>query len=200
MKRHSKYFFGLLASLLLMSFSIGATVVKPINLDMLTGLASVIVKARVTDVQYDLDLEESGRMVAYYTLEVLETLKGDGVGTEITFKQLADGEYYSDSGQPVRQRTFFPTYQVGKTYVLFLPEAHQVTGLLAPIGLFQGVFEVNVDEAGLENIPALKARARILQKDISSSDNRFLRLNQSKINSDHSYQTLKSLVQESIQN
>lgn len=178
--------------------SVSATVVRPINFDELAGLADVIIKAKVTEIDTDLDIEESGQMVNYYTLDVLEVLKGNAGLGEFVYKQIADGEYTNDDGQVIRQNTYFPRLEAGKTYVLFLPRAHHRTGLLAPIGLFQGVFEVQLDDQGEEVLPALQARASMLQKNLNTGSGRFLKLQTAKVRSDHSYNSLKSMVEESL--
>lgn len=191
--------FSIMMALLLIHVTpASATVVRPINFDELAGLADVIVKARVTQVDTDLDVEESGQMVNYYTLDVLDVLKGDAASGEFIYKQIADGEYFNDNGQVIRQKTYFPRLEEGKTYVLFLPRAHHATGLMAPIGLFQGVFEVQVDDQGQEILPALQARASILQKNVSTSSNRFLKLQNVSVESNRSYGSLKSMVEESL--
>lgn len=172
-----------------------ATSVKPVNLDELTTLAETVVKAELVDSQVVLDKEESGKMVRYYTWKVLDVIKGQA-DSELVFKQLADGEYRADSGLVVRQRLFFPTYQKGKTYVLFLPEAHPDTGLLAPIALWLGVYEVQKDADGNENVPQLKARAKMLRQDMPSG--RFLGLQKSQIEQSSDYKSFKALVQEAM--
>lgn len=198
MKAFILRFSVVLALFLSYSLSVSATVVRPINFDELTGLADVIIKAKVTQIDTDLDVEESGQMVNYYTLNVVEVLKGDAALGEFVYKQIADGEYFNESGQVIRQKTYFPRLEEGRTYVLFLPRAHHATGLMAPIGLFQGVFEVQTDDQGGEVLPALKARAAILQKNISTKSNRFLKLQSAAVGSDHSYGSLKVMVEESL--
>ena len=176
-----------------------ATLVKPINIETLTGLAQYIVKAEVTAKQDELDPYESGRMVTYYTLKVSDWIKGDPLNedSEIVIKQLSDGAYTHD-GIVVRQNLYFPKYETGKTYVFFLPSPHHTTGLLAPVGLWQGVFAVQTDTSGNETLPELKSPGRVntLNKGLKKiSTSKFLSLQVSDgKGSDASYASFKKMV------
>lgn len=174
-----------------------ATLVMPMNIEQIAGDAEYIVKATVTDKQTVLDTYESGKIVTYYTLHVIDWLKGTPQqDNELVFKQIGQGEYTVD-GKKVRQQFFFPEYDVGKTYVLCLPQAHEKTGLLAPVGLQQGVFEVKV-VGGEEVVPQFKERARTLQKGLSVSKGKFLTTKIQGAASDHSYETFKETVQNAL--
>lgn len=152
---------------LIVSTPIHATLVKALNIKQLTGLSHQVVRAKVVGKQIESDPYESGALVCYYTLAVQETLKAptEGASTEIIIKQLADGTTIQN-GLAIKQQYSFPQYEVGKTYVFFLPQAHSKTGLSAPIGLQQGVFEIVTDRDGNETIPSFAARAGILKKDL----------------------------------
>lgn len=189
-----KRFFQAVALLATFVFSIApskATTVRSLSINELTSLAATIVKAEVLSKETFEDTEESGRFVNYYTLRVIDSLKGEvEAGSELIFKQVAKGEY-SDGVISYRQNYFTPDYTVGKTYVFFLPNPHHATGLLAPIGLAQGVFDVIVVN-GNETLPQLKSRSRMLFGKSSGSVNmKLLNLTAS----EPSYANFKSLVE-----
>jgi hypothetical protein len=174
-----------------------ATLVMPMNIEQIAGDAEYIIKATVTDKQTLLDTYESGKIVTYYTVHVIDWLKGTPQqDNELVFKQIGQGEYTVD-GKKVRQQFFFPEYEVGKTYVLCLPQAHETTGLLAPVGLQQGVFEIKVVD-GEEVVPQFKERARTLQKGLSGSQGKFLTTKIQGAANDHSYETFKETVQNAL--
>jgi hypothetical protein len=146
-----------------------ATLVRPLNLQELTEQADVIVKAKLISRQNDDDPEESKRLVTYYTFEVLDWVKGQPTAdSKLVIKQVAQGEFTDDSGKTTRQNFYFPEYQVGKTYLLFLPTAHEKTGLMAPIGLDQGVYDVQTVN-GQDVLPQLQKRASLLTHGLQSS-------------------------------
>lgn len=182
------------ACLLLGSFTARATLVRAMNIRELTSDASLIIKATVTAKDTALDAEESGHIVTYYTLKVKDWLKGTPTDdNELVFKQIAEGEY-TLNGQRIRQKLFFPQYEVGKTYVFFLPEAHERTGLLAPLGLQQGVFDV-IRQNGRDILPQLKDRAKLLQKGLDGKQNKFLRFQVNSVEQDPSYQNFKAILE-----
>lgn len=186
---------GLIAGLFAQSAS--ATLVRQVNLEELSEQADVIVKATVLDKQVEDDQEESGRLVTYYTLEVKDWIKGTSATGDNTLviKQIAQGEYTSPDGIVTRQNLYFPEYQVGKTYVLFLPKAHPQTGLLAPLALGQGVFEVKSD-GDTDTIPQLQQRAKMLGINLRSANPKLTRLLQTaKTQPSNTYQTFKSMIQ-----
>ncbi len=174
-----------------------ATLVKSLNIKQLTGLAHQIVRAKVVNKQIEADPYESGALVCYYTLAVEETLKAPlaGPSDEIIIKQLADGTT-TQNGLAVRQQYNFPQYEVGKTYVFFLPQAHSKTGLSAPIGLAQGVFEIVADRAGRETVPAFVARAGILKKGLTDdAQGKLLKAQVEKVANDARYEEFKKMIQ-----
>lgn len=172
-----------------------ATTVRSMNLSELVGDAQVIVKAKVISKDVALDTQESGMIVSYYTLEVSEWLKGEpSSDNQLVIKQVGQGQY-TLGGYRIRQNYFFPDYEVGRTYVLFLPTAHGVTGLLAPVGLSQGVFDV-IDEDGVETIPQLKARQKMLGERLpATTQNKFLRFQLSTAGDEPTYGNFKGMIQ-----
>lgn len=194
----SKLYFTFLVILsLALSGIVQATLVMPMNIEQIAGDAEYIVKGTVTDKQTMLDTFESGKIVTYYTLQVTDWIKGKPTSdNELVFKQIGQGEYTVD-GKAVRQQFFFPEYDVGKTYVLCLPQAHEKTGLLAPVGLQQGVFEIKTVN-GQEVVPQFKERARTLQKGLSVSKSRFLTTKIQGAANDNSYETFKGTIQDAL--
>lgn len=123
----SRFFLiSLFLALLVGSPSTKALLVKKMTLRQVTSFSQRIFRGMVLDSSIENDAYESGYLVHYYTLRVEECLKGD-CGTGITFKQIVSGDK-------------LPDYQVGKTYLLFLPEESPKTGLLAPVGISQGIY------------------------------------------------------------
>lgn len=174
-----------------------ATLVRPMNLDELVGDAHYIIKAEVKAKDTRVDSEESGMIVTYYTLKVKEYLKGSPVSDdELVIKQVAQGEFAKANGRRYRQNLYFPEYAVGRTYLLFLPEAHARTGLLAPVGLQQGVYDI-VTKNGEEELPQLKSRRGMLVRNLSQKNPhiKFLNAGLAKDNNDNSYNSFKKLVQ-----
>jgi hypothetical protein len=172
-----------------------STTVRSMNLSELVSDAQYVVKVKILSKDVVQDAEESGMIVSYYTLQVLEWLKGEPSGDgELVIKQVGQGKFTLD-GYRIQQNYYFPDYEVGKTYVLFLPEAHPVTGLLAPVGLFQGVFDV-VTENGVETVPQLRARERMLQERIpASAATKSLRARFLTVSGEPTYGNFKTLIQ-----
>lgn len=130
--------------------------VKPATVRQLVIGATCIIKGTIRDAAVEEDPYESGSLVTYYTIAVEEALKGSCSGNHV-FKQLARGP------------KGLPTYEVGKTYLLFLPEASAATGLSAPLGLWQGRYEL-VRSSDVWLIPALRKKnsvSRSLSKELS---------------------------------
>lgn len=186
----------LLAISLLVTSVAGATTVRSMNIQELVSDAQYIIKAKVIDKTTAVDSDESGYIVTYYTVSVSEWIKGNpSPDGEMVFKQIAQGEY-TLNGNTIRQKLFFPEYQVGQTYVFFLPEAHEKTGMLAPVGLYQGVYNV-VNSNGVETIPQLKNRNRHLKArlDATTSKNKYLLFNLNATNTDTSYEQFKTIIE-----
>lgn len=171
-----------------------ATLVRSANIRELVQDSQYIVKATVTAKDTVVDTDESGHIVTYYTVTVSDWIKGTpNDDNQMVFKQIAQGEY-TLNGERIRQNLFFPQYEVGKTYVLFLPEAHSRTGLLAPVGLQQGVFDV-ILQNGQEVLPQLKNRTRLLETGLSGKQNRFLKFQIRAAGDNSSYQGFKDMIE-----
>lgn len=197
MKRILAVFFSLCFALV--SVESRATLVRQLGLDELATQANYIVKAKVSEKQIEEDSDEGGgRVVAYYTLEVQDWIKGEATANNVlVIKQVADGEYTVPGGVTMRQKFYIPQYEVGKTYVFFLPEAHHKTGLLAPIALGQGVYDVKTVD-GADTVPQLKSRAKMLglkTKKTNASLVRLLNTATAAGQGDASYSSFKSLIQ-----
>ena len=193
MKRILVVFFSLCFALV--SAESRATLVRQLGLDELATQANNIVKAKVTDKQIE---EDGARIVAYYTLEVQDWVKGEPSADQVlVIKQVANGEYTVPGGVTVRQQFHIPQYEVGKTYVFFLPEAHHKTGLLAPIALGQGVYDVKTVD-GVDTVPQLKARAKALGLKTKKSHKSLVRLLNATVSAgqgETSYASFKALIQ-----
>lgn len=200
MKKSSVLFSALLALALTLLFSqnTSATRVRSLNINELTSYSNIIIKAEVVDKKVDEDTAESGKFVTYYTLKVLDTIKGNSdIGDEIVIKQVANGSY-EDGPNIIHQNFYFPEYDEGKTYVFFLPAPHHATGLLAPVGLAQGIYDV-IQQNGIEILPQLKTRQSVLSKGIANNaTGKQLKLMLKTISSDSSYNQFKKIIQEAL--
>src|SRR5687768_2555553 len=91
----------------------GAMSVRPATFDQLVDHAAVVFEGEATENRSAKD--ESGSIVTYTTFAVREVVKGSAGATH-TIKQLggtADGMTFKVEG--------VPRFEVGKTYVVFLP-------------------------------------------------------------------------------
>ena len=193
-KRQFLLYIFFLATIVVLVSPAQATLVRSMNIQEIVGDAQYIIKATVISRDTALDKEESGHIVTYYTVKVHEWLKGTPTDdNELVFKQIAQGQF-TLNGEQIRQQLFFPEYEVGKTYVLFLPEAHARTGMLAPVGLQQGVFDV-ITENGHDVIPQLKSRAGLLKTRLSTSKNKFLLFHINTVQNDDSYENFKTIIE-----
>lgn len=102
-----------------------ATLIKPATIEDDAKDASYIFNGTVTDVQTVQDTEESGFLVSYFTFQINECLKGD-CGKSYVLKQI----------------TTLPPFKKGQSYLLFLTEPHEETGLSAPLGIYTGRYEL----------------------------------------------------------
>jgi hypothetical protein len=180
-----------------------ATLVKPPNVDQLANLSKFIFKAKVIAKNTELDLEESHKIVTYYTVEVLEWVKGNSwTGTDtLVFKQLANGNFEVD-GRMVNQQIYFPQYDINETWLFFLPNPHWKSGLVAPLALQYGAYKVSVDTNGQESLPALEHRAQYLQKNLGSNNKAKFLSSQISANDkegDQSYNSFKSLIESAME-
>lgn len=113
-----------------------ATSVLPLSLEQLSTQASLIFFAEVISNQAKID-EKSGRIATFTEFEITDLIKGN---TELTHTIKQIGGYDSES----KTRLFIhgvPTFQVGNSYVVFLPKKSNL-GFSSPLGLFQGSYAV----------------------------------------------------------
>ena len=115
----------LLVALLLISSTLGATSLRPIDLETLTRLADQIFEGEVTEVHAGQD--ENGLPVVWVTVKVTHGIKNTRAGSLVNFKQF-NGTVAG-----------LPRYQPGEQVVLFLA-APSRQGLSAPVGLGIGKF------------------------------------------------------------
>lgn len=181
--------------------TVSATLVKALNIKQLTALSHQIVKAEVVKKEIVDDVEESKAIVVCYTLKVQDWLKGSSaeIGDEIVIKQLADGTTQAN-GRILKQHFGLPSYLIGKSYLFFLPSPSEKTGLSAPIGLQQGVYEIGKDTQGRDAVPVLKGRVGILKKGLMESDRktRSLVSGLEGLRNDQSYDAFKRLILTSL--
>lgn len=142
--------------------------VKALTLKQIVSLSDVVFKGTVLEIKVDDDSYESGHLVKYYTFQVQDCLKGD-CGETITIKQLAKG------------RIGLPDYKPHKTYLMFIPAATERTGLVAPVGIDQGVYLLK-KSGGKWTIPSLRK---------NSISMKTLNVNRTSIDD---YETFKSLI------
>ena len=183
--------FGLFMLLASFSSQSQATLVESINLETLVSASDVIVKARAIDRTVEI---EDDMFVDYFTFEVLETLKGEPTSSStLIFKQYGQGEY-REGTKVYRQNIFAPSYQMGKTYLLFLPEASARTGMLLPVGNQQGVYQI-LQKNGQEIVPDLSSRRGALSRNLKNTQ--FLSAHPSLSTNlkDNSYKSFKTLIQ-----
>lgn len=189
-----KYFLLVIFSLILAaSVSSHATSVRSINLKELVNASEYVFKGTILSKD---TVEENGWFATCYTASVLDCIKCPTTpeNNRIVWKQIAEGEY-TLNGERIRQNFRFPTYQVGDTSLFFLSEPHPKTGLTAPVGLYQGVFEVKT-ENGQETIPQLKNRLPQLSKGLKNSkQDKFLRFQLNAATDDQSYDHFRSLIE-----
>lgn len=177
-------------SILLLLLALGlpqaqALTVKQLNAKQLIGNAACIVSGEITDATADRDVYESGYLVKYFTLKIKDHLKGTcGSGDTLVFKQVVGVKG-------------LPEYTVGKSYLLFLPEATE-TGLVAPVGVWQGRYELIEGQGGQFLVPSGKRLAREMSGQISSSA---LSLSLSKSGGDGEvdYSSLKQAIEQIAQ-
>lgn len=126
---------SLLGSLVI-SPTLSATSLLPVNLEQLSIRASLIFYGAVISNKVEKD-NLSGQIVTYTEFEVIDLIKGSA-NTRHTIKQL--GGYLKDADIKFKIRGV-PEYQTGNQYVIFLPEKSSLE-FSSPIGLHQGSFSV----------------------------------------------------------
>ncbi len=110
---------------------------KPMNIEDLIKKSDLIIHGIVEKIESGKD-EQSGLLVTYITITVLENFYGDTKG-KYTFKQYggkADGIVYSTAGSP--------RFTVNEEVILMLyPQSTK--GMQSPVGMEQGKFSVITD-------------------------------------------------------
>jgi len=115
------------------------------NLESITKKAGRIVEGVVLSASEGSVIVPGGQSVPVtkYTLSVFQSLKGQ-TGQTVVVKQVRLGASSGMAGAGL------PGYKVGEHLILFLT-AESPLGLSAPVGLMQGVFQVQKDEKGAPN-------------------------------------------------
>ncbi len=127
--------FGLLLNLLVLS-NATATSVLPLSLEQLSTRADLILHAEVINNEVRRDAQ-SGQIATYTEFRIIDAIKGS-TGETHTIKQI--GGRHETSKITMRVHGV-PTFQTGKTYVVFLPKKSSL-GFSSPLGLHQGSFSV----------------------------------------------------------
>lgn len=154
--------------------------VKSLSLAQMVELSERIFKGTLLEITTDRDTFESGHVVNYYTFRVDEVIKGD-LEDQVVIKQLADGP------------RGLPEYEKGQTFLLFFPEDSDRTGLVAPVGIWQGQHRMTKVN-GEWVIPGLTQNSRLIQS-APKSLVKGLVLSSSPA-SDIKYESLKKLLQQ----
>ena len=151
-------YFTFLVVFLSSSF-VQALSVKSLTLKQMVALSTRIANVTVTDTRIEED--ENGHIVQYITCDVNEWLEGDG-GPTLVYKQIANVSESADINLVSKNGTQVPVPQKGHTYLLFLGDDSEKTGLVAPIGLYQGQIELkNVN--GEVTAPGLSANKSLVK-------------------------------------
>lgn len=114
-----------------------ATTLLPVTLEQLSTRAPLIFYGEVISNQVKKD-EQSGYIATFTEFKVIDLIKGNTADTH-TIKQI--GGLLKNSNTALRIHGV-PEYQVGKSYVVFLP-AKSTLGFSSPLGLHQGSFSVS---------------------------------------------------------
>jgi hypothetical protein len=132
-------FFLILISTHYISPAALATSLLPISLEQLSTRATTVFYGVVTGNKVSKD-ERTGHIATFTSFEILESIKGD-IGETHTIKQI--GGYHKQSN--MRHHVYgVPSFQVGKEYIVFLPEVSSL-GFSSPLGLQQGRVTVTSD-------------------------------------------------------
>lgn len=115
-----------------------ATSIRPISLENLSTRASLIFYGEAINNQTRKD-PQSGAIATFTTFKVIDLIKGNAEEIH-TIKQI--GGTLSDTKIIHRVRGV-PTYQIGKQYVVFLPEKSSL-GFSSPLGLHQGSYSISI--------------------------------------------------------
>lgn len=120
-----------------MTSQVKATSLVPLSLQRITDIAEVIIHARVSAQQVELD-QHSQQIVTITHFEVIESIKGD-VGSSHSIKQL--GGSLAGSNQQLRIHGV-PRFVDGEELIVFLPAPSRL-GFSSPVGLSQGNFSID---------------------------------------------------------
>lgn len=112
---------------------LGATTVQTVNLFEMVRLADRVFWGTCLKMKTEQD-GTTGLLVTAYTFEVREGIKGVSSGETVVFRQISQGQ--KGFGIPG-----LPQYPEGQQALLFL-HADSRIGLTSPVGLSQGVFQV----------------------------------------------------------
>ena len=142
---------GFFLLLLMLSFPLQETWAlqsQKLNLEKMTKQSDRIIEGKVVALTAGTVLGPNGGEIPVmeYTLSVSNALKGEKE-TTVVVKHLRLLGVSSITGQGGSGRSGFPTYKVGEHLILFLTRESRL-GLSSPVGLQQGVFQVQEDEKG----------------------------------------------------
>lgn len=121
---------------LLMSLSVSASLLVPLDLQRLTSIAQLVLHGRVLSQEVVLD-EASKQVVTITTFEVIENIKGTTEATH-SIKQIGGRLPDSNITHTVID---VPRYRIGEEVIVFLPEPSRL-GFSSPVGLSQGNFRL----------------------------------------------------------
>jgi hypothetical protein len=127
-----------------------ATVLKKLSEEQLANYAQTILIGRCTSISREWNGEGS-QIFTYVTISPQNLLKGDQIPAEITIKQL--GGEVGEIGMRVDEAS---VYEEGEEVLLFLQMG--LTGYHRTIGLSQGKFSIETDQASGRKILKKKKR------------------------------------------
>lgn len=166
--------------------------VKSLTLQQLVTLSTRIANVTIEDTRVEQD--ENGLMVEYITANVNEWILGSGT-TSLVYKQIASARDSSGVKSPFKGVAGLPLPVKGKTYLLFLGDDSEKTGLVAPIGLHQGQMELQVDGDKV-TVPGLAKKSTLLKSLQTKSLTKSLNTAESNlVNGSESYDDLKASIQ-----
>ncbi len=138
-----------LAGLLLMPGVGVALTVLQLNLEQLYGLSEKVFLGRCLSVRPETDA--AGRRIDEVTFEVTSMLKGAPEKT-VVFRQLSgQGNDFLGGIGGSALSAGLPHYEVGEEAVIFLSAEGEI-GLTAPVGLYQGKFNVAETAVGVKSV------------------------------------------------
>ena len=126
------------------SMNVPATTVLPLSLEQLTDRAELVFYGSVVENTVIRD-GDNGRIATLTRFQIHDLIKGQAADSH-TIKQIG-GEIAG--GRSLRIHGV-PRYEVGQSYVIFLPRASSL-GFSSPVGLHQGNFTV-VETDGVKSV------------------------------------------------